>query len=146
MTDRNIEVIIKYTQEKLITEENYIHSVQRQLFNQMIEERFAVLSQTPNLPLVNAGAGIGGLLANLDAFSLYVTVKEGKYEQGFKAAWKLVEELKRFGFSETELQRARQNYLRAMEQAAREKDKTNSSSLVGEYQALFINQEAKPGN
>ncbi len=65
-----LQVLIKHRQEKLITEPDYIRSMQRQLFNQMIAERFSTLAQTPNLPFIEAEAGISGFLGNLDVFQL----------------------------------------------------------------------------
>ena len=51
-----LQVLIKHRQEKLITEPDYIRSMQRQLFNQMIAERFSALAQTPNLPFIRSGS------------------------------------------------------------------------------------------
>ena len=65
-----LQVLIKHKDEKLITEENYIHSMQRQLFNQMLAERLGVLAQTPDLPYISAEAGISGLEGGLDDFTL----------------------------------------------------------------------------
>ena len=39
-----MQVFIKHKEEKLITEANYIHSMQRQLFNQIMGERIATLA------------------------------------------------------------------------------------------------------
>jgi zinc protease len=140
-----LQVLIKHKEEKLITEDNYIHSMQRDLFNQMIAERFAALAQTPGLPFLEAGADISGLLGGLDAFTLEIALKQGKFKEGFQAAWELVEKVKRFGFTQTEMERAQQNILSSLETAFREKNKTSSENFVGEYQKLFLNQEASPG-
>ena len=140
-----LQVLIKHPEEQLITEESYLHSMQHQLFNQMISERFDALSQTPNLPYINAGAYISGLLGSLDAFSLNITLKSGKLKEGFQLAWELIEKVKRFGFTQTELERAQQNYLIGMEAAFKEKNKTSSDAFVGEYQRNFLNREASPG-
>ena len=56
-----------------------------------------------------------------------------------------IENIKRFGFNATELDRAKQAYLSGEENSLREKNKTNSEEFVGEYQRLFLNQEASPG-
>ncbi len=140
-----LQVMITHPEEKLITEENYIHSMRRDLFNQMIAERFAELAQTPNLPYLEAGADLNGFVGGLDAFSLEVALKQGKYKEGFQTAWELVEKVKRFGFTQTELDRAKQNILSSLETAFKEKNKTGSEGFVGEYQKLFLNQEASPG-
>ena len=140
-----LQVLIKHKEEKLITEENYLHSMQRDLFNQMIAERYAELAQMPALPYLEAGADISGLLGGLDAFTMEVAIKQGKFKEGFQTAWELVEKVKRFGFTQTEFDRAKQNILSNLETAFKEKNKTGSESFVGEYQRLFLNQEASPG-
>ncbi len=53
-----LQVMIKHPEEKLITEENYIHSMQRALFNEMIGERFAELAQKPRITLFGSGSQI----------------------------------------------------------------------------------------
>ena len=145
MPQTDLQVLIKHREEKLVTEQNYIHAMQRQLFNQMLAERFAALSQTPDLPFIGAQAGISGFLGGLDAFSLDISMKPGKYQEGFHAAWSTIENIKRFGFSATELDRAKQAYLSGEENSLREKNKTNSEEFVNEYLRLFLNQEASPG-
>jgi zinc protease len=140
-----MQILIKHKEEKLITEENYLHSMRRDLFNQMIAERFAALAQMPGLPYLEAGADISGLLGGLDAFTIEIAIKQGKFKEGFQTAWELVEKVKRFGFTQTEMERAQQNILSSLETAFKEKNKTGSESFVGEYQRLFLNQEASPG-
>ena len=56
-----------------------------------------------------------------------------------------MERVKRFGFTATELDRAKQNYLNGMEASLKEKDKTSSESYVQEYLAYFLKNEAAPG-
>ncbi len=145
MPQTELQVLIKHREEKLVTEQNYIHAMRRQLFNQMVAERFSALSQTPNLPFIEVQAGVSGFLGGLDAFTLDITLKPEKYQEGFHAAWSTIENIKRFGFNATELDRAKQAYLSSEENSLREKNKTNSEELVGEYLRLFLNQEASPG-
>jgi len=53
--------------------------------------------------------------------------------------------LNRFGFTSTELERAKTAYMNEMESAVKEKGKTNSGSYVKEYQAYFLTNNAAPG-
>ena len=73
MPQTELQVLIKHREEKLVTEQNYIHAMQRQLFNQMVAERFSALSQTPNIPFIEVQAGVSGFLGGLDAFTLDIT-------------------------------------------------------------------------
>jgi zinc protease len=145
MPETDLQILVKHREDDLVTETDYIHSMQRELFNEMVAERFAALQESADLPFISAGADIGSLLGGLDAFTLNLTMKQGKFKEGFQAAWEVVEKIKKFGFTSTELQRAQQNYLTALETAFKEKNKTNSSEMVGEYQRLFLRREASPG-
>ncbi len=140
-----IQLMIKHDKNELVTEADYIQSIRQELFNQMTDQRFEELSQQPGIPYISAGAYIGDFLSNLDVFSFSITAKEGKFKEGFQKGWREIERIRRFGFTAGELDRAKQNYLRRMETSYKEKDKTNSNSLVREYVSLFLNHEASPG-
>lgn len=111
----------------------------------MIGTRFADLSKQADPPFLQAGANIGGFLAGLDVYNAFVVAKPGQMERGFKAVLTETERVKRFGFTQPELDRAKQSYMTNMESALKEKDKTSSESFVNEYLRNFLEQEASPG-
>ncbi|HLI92934.1 MAG TPA: insulinase family protein, partial [Puia sp.] len=51
----------------------------------------------------------------------------------------------RFGFTQPELDRAKTAYMNQMEESLKEKDKTNSTSYVKEYQEYFLDSVPSPG-
>jgi zinc protease len=59
--------------------------------------------------------------------------------------WRETVRVKRFGFTQTELDRAKASYLSAMEAELKEKDKTQSEAYVKEYQQYFLKGVAAPG-
>ena len=139
------QVMIKHPESKLITTTDYRNSIIRSLFNSMIATRFGDLSKQADPPFLQAGAAISGFLAGLDMYNVFVVAKPGEMERGFKAILTETERVKRFGFTQSELDRAKQSYLTNMESAYKEKDKTPSESLVNEYLRNFLEQEASPG-
>jgi zinc protease len=139
------QVIIKHPGKELKTATDYRNSIKRNLFNQMLGERYNELSQAPDVPFIQGEAGIEGFLAGLEIYGATVVAKPGEFEKAFKAVWTETERAKKFGFTETELERAKQRYLTSMETALKEKDKTKSESLVKEYTRYFLNGEAAPG-
>ena len=139
------QIMIKHPESKLITKTDYRNSIIRSLFNQMLGTRFSELSKQADPPFLQAGANISGFLAGLDTYSAFVVAKPGEMERGFKAVLTETERVKRFGFTQTELDRAKQSYLINMESSFKEKDKTPSESLVSEYVRNFLEQEASPG-
>lgn len=117
----------------------------RQLFNLMLAGRIAELSQKPNPPFIQAGANMEGFLGGLDAFTVFIVAKPGQIESSFVSVWQLVQQLKRFGFTQAEFERARTSYLGNLESALKEKDKRNSEDLVQEYTRNFLVGEPAPG-
>lgn len=140
-----VQVLIKHPALKLKTAADYRRFLIRNLFNQMLAERFQELTQQANPPFVEGGAGISGFMGGLDAFNLSVTTKPGALESGFEAGWREVVRLNQYGFTQTELDREKSGMLSNLEAAVREKDKTKSANYVKEYQSYFLNEEAAPG-
>jgi len=141
------QVYVKHPEMELKTKTDYRNSIIRSLYNQMLGARFSELMKQANPPFLQGGSSIGGFLADLDVASSIVVSKPGagELEKGFKAVFTETERVKKFGFTQTELDRAKQSYLTSMEAAFREKDKTPSQSYVQEYVRLFLEGEASPG-
>ncbi|SHM58818.1 M16 family metallopeptidase [Mucilaginibacter sp. OK098] len=141
-----IEILYKHKAPVLKTEADYLESIKRSLFNQLLAaRRYAEISQKAKPAFTNMNANIQGILGGLDAFTFDVTPKSGQLQQAVEQSWLIVEKVKRYGFTRAELDRAKQNYLRSLENGLKEKDKTPSDSYVKEYQRLFLQQEASPG-
>jgi len=145
MTSTEAEVMIKHKAPELKTTADYRGAIMQGLFDQMLNERYAELQRKADPPFINGGAGISGFIGGLDAYDATVTAKPGELENGLKAVWRETERLKRYGFTATELERAKTAYLNGMESELKEKNKTNSGSYVKEYQAYFLKGEASPG-
>ncbi len=139
------QVIIKHPESIIRSDVDYRTSTMRSLFNRMMQSRFSELTKQANPPFLQAGASVSGFLAGLDAFNLFLVAKPGELEKGFKAAFTEAERIKKFGFTESELARAKQSYLIQMESALKEKDKTSSDAFVNEYLRHFLKAEAAPG-
>ncbi|MBP7931455.1 MAG: insulinase family protein, partial [Chitinophagaceae bacterium] len=64
---------------------------------------------------------------------------------GINAALEEVERVKRFGFSDAELERAKKNALSGFERSWNNRDKTESADFVDEYIRNFTDEEPVPG-
>jgi len=145
MTTTEAEIMIKHKAPELKTAADYRGALVQGLFGQMLSERYAELLRRSDPPFISGSAGISGFMGGLDAYDASVKAKPGELEKGLKAVWRETERLKRFGFTSTELERAKTAYMNGIESAVKEKSKTNSSSYVGEYQAYFLTNTAAPG-
>jgi len=145
MTSTVAEIINKHHQPTLRTETDYRKAIIQNLFNQMLGERYAELARQADPPFISGSAGISGFIGGLDIYDASVEAKPGELEKGFKAVWRETERVARFGFTPTELQRAKAAYLNGLDEQLQEKDKTSSESFVKEYQAYFLKGTAAPG-
>ena len=103
------------------------------------------MTQRPNPPFINAGVGRSGLVRSADAFSFGALVSDTGTARGLAAILTELERAGRHGFTQSELDRARTNYLRGIEQAWTERDKTESDVFTGEYVSNFLTGEGIPG-
>ena len=113
----------------------------------MLNSRLNELRQTANPPFTSAGAGYGEyfLAKTKEAFSLTANSKIDGVDLAMKTILEEAERARRFGFTETEYERARANYMQAMESAYNEREKTKSGNYVDEYVNNFLDKEPIPG-
>ena len=84
----------------------------------IMTERFTDLTAKPDAPFLGASLGIGRLCLASDAAFGSVYFKDGDADNAFKAYMTEVEKMKRFGFTDGEVQRAKDNIISSYEKAA----------------------------
>ena len=124
----------------------YRDIIKDQLFAQMLGDRLGELAQAGTPPFLQAVAGRGLFPAprTRDEATLRALVTSDGVTRGLEA---LVTELKRvaaFGFTATELDRAKQANLAASERVVDESPDRESSSRADEYTRNFLQREALP--
>ena len=140
-----VSMYSKRPAEDLNTVEDYRQGILETLFTIMINRRFSEISQEPNAPFLQAGAGEGRLVRPTSVKILSAVVEPGGVPEGLKAVVREALRVQRHGFTEGEFARVKQDLLRSYELAYNERDKTNSQSYVTEYTRLFLESEASPG-
>ncbi|MBN9383166.1 MAG: insulinase family protein [Chitinophagaceae bacterium] len=138
----DIQVMFKGRARVVRTAADYRASLVGMMFNQMLKARFAEMSNESDAPFRSADAGLGGLMADVDMYAVNVVAKPGELEKGFKAAWRMSRRTQLFGFTQTELDRARLTILNNMEASIKEKDKTQSGTYVNQCLQNFLTQTA----
>ncbi len=139
------EIVVKHPETTVRTKADYLQSMRVNLFNQMLNDRLGELTKQANPPFLFGRASYGGFLGHQDAFTSIAVAKPGELEKAVKAVVAETERAKKFGFTQTEFDRAKQDALTQMESAYKERDKTKSVNFVREYQQNFLNGEAIPG-
>ncbi|HWK56274.1 MAG TPA: insulinase family protein [Parapedobacter sp.] len=141
-----VQVIVKHPEAPVKTVGDYRAQLNKSLFNQMAGARFAELTRQSDPPFIQGGGSIGGFLRGLDAFTMYVAAKPGEMQRGFEAVVTEFERIKRHGFTATELERAKSNFLTSVESSYAERDKRKSESYVGTYLNHFLQGERALSN
>ncbi len=136
-----IRLLYKEPKRSNTTTASYRERLVEQLFGSMFNDRFSEITQKPNPPFINAYAAQGGLVRSAESFSLTAIVADNGIERGLKALLTEGERVRKFGFLESELERAKKDMQRGIEQAYAERDKTNSSVYAESYVSAFLQSE-----
>lgn len=128
------------------TTEDYKKSMVKSLFTQMINNRLDELRNSENPPFVYGASYHGGTWARTKAaYQSFAMTSETGQLTALKALLEENERVRRFGFYEGEFNRAKKDILARLEKAFKDKDKTPSKRVIGEYVRNFLNQEPIPG-
>ena len=139
-------LIRKLDKFKVNTVDNYRTMLKLNLFIGMFNARLFEATQDPNAPFLYAASDYDGFLAkSLDAFTLFAMVKENRIEDAISDMIQENKRIKRYGFTQDELDRQKAQMLSNFEMALKEKDKTESKDYVSEYISNFLSNEPFPG-
>ena len=83
----------------------------------MLNNRLQELTLSDNPPFLFGFAGYGGFIGSLDAYSCIAMINTEQVKSGLTALVTENERVKKFGFTETELERAKKSVLRSMEKS-----------------------------
>jgi len=113
----------------------------------MLNERLNEITRQADAPFSGAGLSYGEYLVakTKDAFTLGISMKEGRYTEGIKAAYRELLRVVRNGFTESEYQRFKDEYLSQIDAAYEARDKRTNTSFVNAYVRHFIDNEPAPG-
>jgi len=115
------------------------------LYNQMLNQRLFERTQTADAPFLAAFSGQGSFVRTKEVYALGALVREGGVVPGLDAILTEAERVAQHGFTASELERTKREFLRGMEQAFAEREKTNSASYAAEYVQHYLTGEPIPG-
>ena len=146
----NVQIFFKHdatTNEEKESMAYLLQTYMLSMANSMLDERFEEMTQQANPPFNGAGSDYGDyfLSKTKEAFNVTVITKADGIETGLQAALTEIERMKRFGFTASEYERARANYLQRLESAYKERNNTQNANFVNEYVQHFLNNEPIPG-
>jgi zinc protease len=124
---------------------DYRRGLVEALYNGMLNDRLAELTQRASPPFLGASSGMGSLVRSGSVYVLGAAVEEGEVLPGLRTLLTEAERVRRHGFTATELERHKQELMRGIQRSYDEREKTYSSSYAGEYQRHFLADEPIPG-
>ena len=117
----------------------------RGLICSMLDTRFEEAAMKPDAPFVGAGSGYFELVKLRDAFSAITVAKEGMETEAYGALLYELEKMRRYGFTESELEVAKAKMLSSFEKAYNSRKTRKNITLAREYIRNFEDNEPIPG-
>jgi len=149
-TSSNVMIFYKHDvlpKELRATAAGMVMDFMNTMVTSMLNSRLQEIVQKPDAPFTGAGSNYGGyvIAETKDAFGISAGAKEGKIEESLKLMVNEAEKMKRFGFTASELERAKANYLSRLEQVYKEREKQKNSYYVSNVLNNFLTNDAYPG-
>ncbi|NHN26424.1 insulinase family protein [Flavobacterium jejuense] len=131
--------------KKVITIGDYRDEIVEGLFTTMLNNRLEEKQNSSTPPFTFGYTYHGGTFARTkEAFQSFAMVAQDKQLDALKVLVEENERVKKFGFTEGELERAKSEFLNQIERQYNERDKTESDRFVGALQSNFLEQEPAP--
>lgn len=117
------------------------------LIRSMINQRFAELTRMPNSPFQGIGAYYGSFLGSVDkdAWTINSGVKNGEALNALRLLLRENERMRRYGFTESELARAKLDEQTSYENAYNDREKQKHISFVQSYISNFLTNDPATG-
>lgn len=144
---QNIEITL-YTKfpDPLKKDQDYMkQNLLNSLYNSMFSERYSEILQKENPPMRYAFSGFSGFTKYQSSYRISVGALNTDPLRSLKAVMTENERVKRYGFTATELERAKKQALASYEKAYKERDKTFSSGYINSYIGHFTEEVPSPG-
>lgn len=125
---------------------DYRESILHNSYNSMINNRLAEKTQLAEPPFIAGQAAFGKMFGPISVYQSVAICHNGKIKEGLTAVLLENERVKKFGFTETELERQKKALLNQVEQIYNDREKQKSINYAQEYLSNFLmTKEPFPG-
>jgi zinc protease len=151
VTDKEAQYPIAFTfykhpLHKSKTTGDYRETIKESLYNGMINNRLMEKTQEANPPFLMAQSSYSELFGPKSVYQSLAVAHNGRIEEGLKAVLIENERVRKFGFTETELERQKTTVLNSIEKAYNERNNQKSINYANEYKRNFLlTEEPFPG-
>ncbi|MDR1739973.1 MAG: insulinase family protein, partial [Bacteroidales bacterium] len=137
----SISLFFKQTQKEYKTYGDFRSQMLDELFSSMLNARFAELSEKKDCPFMYGYSFYGSFLSRTnEAFAVVSAAKENKGMPALELMLKEVRRVQQHGFLQSELERAKIEYLAGTERMAKEADKKESPNFCRSYAGNFLDE------
>jgi zinc protease len=145
LTRSSVQILRKRAKASDQRVADYRRSLVERIVQMMLDDRFGELARKPDAKFLSASASDDSISPAVDTFVLAARVQDGKVDEGLAALAVETKRAREFGFSASELDRAKKSLTAVYEQAYAERDKSESGSFAQEILSLFLQDEPAPG-
>lgn len=114
------------------------------LYNSMLNNRLSELTKKAAPPYLYGYSGQGQFVRTKGVYFLGAGVKEGGIKRGIETLLTEAARVKKFGFTETEFDRAKIEMMRSLERSYIEDDKTESNRFAQSFVSNYLNDNPIP--
>ncbi len=146
----NTQITISFMHEQLPeqyqqTNVSYVQDVVKNLICTMLNNRLDEFKMDPTSSILYGVSYYDELVKLRDAFELIFVPKDGQETQAVNDMLVQLEKMKRYGFTNSELERAKAEYINRLETAYNGRNTRENISLAREYIRNFEDGEPIPG-
>jgi zinc protease len=126
------------SQPKYVTWGDYRQKIVEQLFNLMLDERLAGITQQTNAPFLSGDASFEDFFSGYRTFSSVLSIGDKPLQPAIDSLMVALGSIRQYGFLDAELERAQIALLRKETSAYEESDKTPTTQFVGDYVDSYL--------
>ncbi len=138
----NIRIIFKHEPMPKAMHGTQAAYVRRDVLDELIYnilgERLQEITLRPDAPIMGGVMAYTDLVPTRDAFYTSVSAKEGQEQAAFALLVEQIEKMRRYGFTQDELDRAKTEMLSGYEKSYNERNATRNRSFVNEYISNYL--------
>lgn len=147
---QNIEIRIDYRTDALpdstrLSIQGYENNIMNSLVSAMTSIRLQEITQEPGTPFASAESDITSVTRTKDSYIFYAEPVAGKEKEARARLLSEAESIRRFGFTQSELERAKSIISSRFEKYYNERTQQKNNQLVREYARNFLKAESIPG-
>jgi zinc protease len=124
---------------------DYRQKLIENLYSFILSQRMYELTQQANPPFLQGGSGMNKIVRGYRSFGAGAVLGKGGVTPAINALVEEDERARQYGFTASEVERAKKGILRTYENLYNERDKSDSSGYAAEYIRHFLEDETIPG-